>query len=41
LSGTVGKKWRYLKEARPDFVTRYAPLFAYLEGQRVFHIETV
>jgi hypothetical protein len=39
LSGTVGKKWRYLKEARPDFVTRYAPLFAYLEGQRVFHIE--
>jgi hypothetical protein len=23
-------KWRYLKEARPDFLTRYAPLFAYL-----------
>ena len=27
------KKWRYLKENRPDFLTRYAPLFAYLEGQ--------
>jgi hypothetical protein len=24
------KKWRYLKEARPDFLTRYHPLFAYL-----------
>lgn len=23
-------KWRYLKEKRPDFLTRYAPLFAYL-----------
>jgi hypothetical protein len=23
-------KWRYLKQARPDFLTRYAPLFAYL-----------
>jgi hypothetical protein len=23
-------KWRYLKKARPDFLTRYAPLFAYL-----------
>jgi predicted O-methyltransferase YrrM len=30
---SVVKKWRYLKEARPDFLTRYAPLFAYLEGQ--------
>ena len=27
----VLKKWRYLREARPDFVTRYAPLFQYLE----------
>lgn len=26
-------KWRYLKKARPDFLTRYAPLFAYLEAQ--------
>lgn len=26
----VAKKWRYLKERRPDFLTRYAPLFAYL-----------
>jgi hypothetical protein len=24
------KKWRYLKENRSDFVTRYAPLFEYL-----------
>jgi hypothetical protein len=24
------KKWKYLKEARPDFLTRYHPLFAYL-----------
>jgi hypothetical protein len=23
-------KWRYLKAQRPDFLTRYAPLFAYL-----------
>jgi hypothetical protein len=29
----VVKKWRYLKEKRPDFLTRYAPLFAYLGGQ--------
>lgn len=29
----VLKKWRYLKEARPDFVARYAPLFKYLESQ--------
>lgn len=26
-------KWRYLKANRPDFLTRYAPLFAYLESQ--------
>jgi predicted O-methyltransferase YrrM len=26
-------KWRYLKEARPDFRARYAPLFKYLESQ--------
>lgn len=26
-------KWRYLKDARPDFLTRYAPLFEYLEAQ--------
>jgi hypothetical protein len=25
--GAVGKKWQYLRENRPDFVTRYAPLF--------------
>jgi hypothetical protein len=37
LSGTyrsnpeaILPKWRYLKEKRPDFLTRYAPLFAYL-----------
>jgi hypothetical protein len=29
----VVKKWAYLRERRADFVTRYAPLFAYLEGQ--------
>jgi hypothetical protein len=29
----IVKKWQYLKDARPDFLTRYAPLFAYLEGQ--------
>lgn len=27
------KKWRYLKDKRPDFLTRYAPLFEYLEAQ--------
>jgi hypothetical protein len=27
------KKWRYLREYRPDFVTRYAPLFQYLESR--------
>lgn len=26
-------KWRYLKAQRADFVTRYAPLFEYLESQ--------
>jgi hypothetical protein len=26
-------KWRYLKANRPDFLTRYAPLFDYLESQ--------
>jgi hypothetical protein len=33
---SIVKKWRYLREARPDFVTRYAPLFQYLERQGVF-----
>lgn len=48
LSGTfsahadeISKKWRYLREARPDFVTRYAPLFQYLESQGVFQTEAV
>jgi hypothetical protein len=27
----INPKWRYLKANRPDFRTRYAPLFAYLE----------
>lgn len=36
----IVKKWRYLREARPDFVTRYQPLFAYLEKQGVFEKET-
>lgn len=35
----VVKKWRYLREARPDFLTRYAPLFAYLESEGVFQTE--
>lgn len=26
-SGVVGRKWEYLRENRPDFVKRYAPLF--------------
>jgi hypothetical protein len=30
---TALKKWRYLRECRPDFVTRYAPLFKYLESR--------
>lgn len=33
------KKWRYLREARPDFVIRYAPLFEYLERQGIFETE--
>jgi hypothetical protein len=37
----IVKKWRYLREARPDFLTRYAPLFAYLEKQGVFETEAV
>jgi hypothetical protein len=37
---SVVKKWRYLREARPDFLTRYAPLFQYLERQGVFEQET-
>lgn len=36
----IEKKWRYLREGRPDFVTRYAPLFEYLERQGVFETET-
>jgi hypothetical protein len=39
-SGAVVKKWRYLREARPDFMARYAPLFQYLESQGVFETET-
>jgi hypothetical protein len=35
------KKWRYLREARPDFLTRYAPLFQYLQRQGVFETEAV
>lgn len=27
----ITRKWRYLKENRPDFVTRYAPLFALMD----------
>jgi hypothetical protein len=38
-AGSIIKKWRYLREARPDFLTRYAPLFEYLERQGVFEIE--
>jgi len=30
---SVVTKWRYLKANRPDFLTRYRPLFAYLESQ--------
>jgi hypothetical protein len=29
----IVKKWRYLKEQRPDFLIRYAPLFEYLGSQ--------
>jgi predicted O-methyltransferase YrrM len=35
----IVKKWRYLREARPDFLIRYAPLFQYLERQGVFETE--
>lgn len=35
----VLKKWRYLREARPDFVKRYRSLFQYLERQGVFETE--
>jgi methyltransferase family protein len=35
------KKWRYLHKRRPDFLTRYAPLFQYLERQGVFESEPV
>lgn len=31
----VLKKWKYLRERRIDFLTRYRPLFAYLESQGV------
>lgn len=37
----IVKKWRYLREARPDFLIRYAPLFEYLERQGVFEREAV
>jgi hypothetical protein len=32
-SDSIIKKWRYLKETRPDFLTRYKPLFEYLAIQ--------
>jgi hypothetical protein len=35
----IVKKWRYLREARPDFLTRYKPLFDYLASQGVFEQE--
>lgn len=35
-AGEVVGKWRYLKDARPDFLTRYAPLFQFLERQGAF-----
>lgn len=38
-ASAIVKKWRYLKQARPDFLTRYAPLFAYLEREGVFESE--
>lgn len=37
----IVKKWRYLRDGRPDFVTRYAPLFGYLEKQGVFETEAL
>lgn len=32
-SDEIVAKWRYLKANRPDFLTRYRPLFDYLESQ--------
>lgn len=32
-AAAIIKKWAYLKRERPDFRTRYKPLFAYLESQ--------
>jgi hypothetical protein len=40
-ASAIVKKWRYLRENRPNLVTRYAPLFQYLERQGVFETETV
>lgn len=40
-AAAIVKKWRYLREARPDFVARYYPLFEYLEKQGVFETETL
>lgn len=37
----IVKKWRYLKEARSDFLIRYSHLFDYLERQGVFELEAV
>lgn len=37
----IVKKWRYLKEARSDFLIRYSHLFEYLESQGVFEKEAV
>lgn len=37
----VLKKWRYLHARRPDFLTRYAPLFQYLESRGVFETELI
>jgi hypothetical protein len=38
-AAAISKKWRYLRDARPDFLTRYQPLFAYLEREGVFEKE--
>lgn len=38
-ASAVLPKWRYLKDARPDFLTRYAPLFAFLESKEAFSNE--
>jgi hypothetical protein len=32
-AGAILPKWRYLYDARPDFLSRYRPLFAYLDGK--------